>query len=114
MNDKQRATKKRDLLDLVTCINRDLLVAIVVFLKPFKEMTDQLEGDYDTLHMVWPVYLNVKQLLIERIDYFDDESENPSFHIIEEMKAEGRRYFDSNESDFEPTTRHKIATVLNP
>lgn len=73
-------------------------------------MSDQLEGDYDTLHMVWPVYLNLDRLLAEKFDYGDDVA----FNLIEEMKSIGRRYFTANLSDFNPTLRHPIATVLHP
>lgn len=110
LNEKQRATKKTNLLDMITCLNRDILSAVCTFLKPFKEMSNQLEGDYDTLHMVWPVYLNIQRLLAQDFDYDD----TVGFDLIEEIKNIGRQYFNSNANDFKPSLRHKIATVLNP
>lgn len=113
LNERGRVLKKNNLLDLITCFDRDMLSAICAFLRPFKIMSDQLEGEYNTLDMVWPIFVNIQTLLAVNFDHAELDN-LPAFDYIEEMKTAGRRYFNSNLNDFTPTERHKIATVLNP
>lgn len=109
--EKQRATKKENILSMITELNKDEMHAICQFLKIFKEMTDLLEGDInETLHYVWPSYFSLIECLTEEAANFDD----PISNLIERMKACGRDYMRKNATDFQPTIHHKIATFLHP
>lgn len=71
-------------------------------------MTDKLEGDkYLTLHMVWPIYLELLGLLAEQ----PDDDDNPT---ISKLKYLGRKYMEKNRGDMEPAFAHKFMTFLNP
>lgn len=75
-------------------------------------MTDKLEGDkYITLHMVWPISVEIHGMLAEN----DFESE-PEFdgEVISNMKKLGRKYLVDNKEDFAPSFYHKAITVLTP
>lgn len=115
LNEKQRATKigPKNLVDMVTCISKNTLNKVCDFLKPFKMITDQIEADKkDTIHLVWPVFLQLRELLVEDIFAADDDDD--AIALIEHMKSIGRRYMQVNQEDFEPTLRHKHAVMLNP
>lgn len=85
---------------------------ITKFLKPFREMTLQLEGHkLPTLHKVWPVFIKIQDLL--KADVFACE-ESEHGYIVENMKVDGLNYLNSNWRDFEPTDIHKVATILHP
>lgn len=106
-----RSTLQKSPLDYVCGINLPKIEAIAVFLKPFRNMTLTLEGYKEpTLHIVWPVYLKIRNLLVPDVSEYDSEFG----HITEEMKAEGLSYIQSNFCDFEPKQTHKIATILHP
>lgn len=98
-------------LDYVCDVNLSAIEAIAAFLKPFRDMTLCLEGHKaPTIHMVWPVYLKIWDLLTPDVTACDTEYG----HISEEMKSEGLAYIRANLGDFEPKDHHKIATILHP
>lgn len=77
-------------------------------------MTDNLEGDkYITLHMVWPMYLNLLELLAENVEDQINEADGVN-SMRTNMKFLGRRYMTRNHTDFLPTFYHKAMTFLNP
>lgn len=76
---------------------------------PFKVLTDGIEGDtYETLLMVWPITMKLHRILAD-----DDEADNDTV-FIKKMKVIGRKYMETNASDFKPTFLHRAATVLHP
>lgn len=90
----------------ITCIPKDKLNAIVIFLTPFTKMTKSIEGDtYATIHMVWPLYRKIESYLSPK------ESDIP---IVAEMRSAGLKYFNSNRVNFEPTMVHKVSVFLHP
>lgn len=73
-------------------------------------MTDKLEGDkYITLHMVWPIYLELFGVLAEDPMDFEEES-----NVISKMKKAGRLYVEKIKEDMQPTFYHKTMTFLHP
>lgn len=109
--ERQRRDKHSNCLDYISTLNKDEISAITLFLKPFKDMTDRLEGDKcETLSTVWPTYSKVHVILKE--DHYSDD--NSILQIIENMKLNGRKYIEKNNNDFEPTMKHKVACVLHP
>lgn len=110
--ERQRKDPKSNCLDLISMLNKEQLVVICKFLKNFKQITDRIEGDkYETLSMVWPTYFELESLLMP--DNIEEEDE-AALKTVEEMKTHGMTYLFSKRKDFEPTFKHKIATVLNP
>lgn len=108
--EKQRNNPKKNVVHLITDINKVHLSMVNQFLKPFKTFTDQLEGDtYATLHYVWPIFLKLHELL-----KYDPANDEPDFQIIETMKAKGREYLRTRHEEFVPKYRHRLATVLHP
>lgn len=76
---------------------------------PFKILTDGIEGDtYETLPMVWPIYLKLFKLLTENNEM------DAGTVFVKKMKAIGRDYMQKNVRDFQPTFFHRAATVLHP
>lgn len=109
--EKQRTDPKKNVLHLITDLNRAHLTRLNEFLKPFKMFTDQLEGDkYETLHYVWPIFLNLHNLLKEDPALFDE----PDFTLIETMCTLGRDYLYTRHEEFVPKYRHRLAVVLHP
>lgn len=73
-------------------------------------MSTKLEGDkYITLHLVWPAYLQIANLLCEEYDNNEEASS-----LVSDMKAIGREYVEKNAKDMEPTFEHKAMTFLTP
>lgn len=109
---RQRHNPKQKCFDLISSLDVNEMKAVCKFLKQFKEITNDIEGDsYVTLSLVWPIYSNLKIILDEDPIAEDDAA---IFSIVEEMKGNGLRYLNSRNDDFKPTMKHKIATVLNP
>lgn len=110
--ERQRHNPKQKCFDLISSLDVNEMKAVCVFLKQFKDITNDIEGDtYVTLSLVWPIYSNLKIILEEDPLATDDAA---ILNIVEEMKANGLRYLKSRNDDFKPTMKHKIATVLNP
>lgn len=77
-------------------------------------MSDNLEGDnYITLHMVWPIYSKLFEILAETNSDFEGELDG-KYPISSNMKRLGREYMNKNKSDFSPTFQHKVMTLLTP
>lgn len=116
LNEKQIANRSSSSsqklpLDYISNISISTIEDLCHFLKPFRDMTLNLEGHKNaTLHTVWPIYLKIVDLL--KPDTFAYEFENG--HITEDMKVEGSLYIRSNLRDFEPTDQHKISTISHP
>lgn len=103
---KENETRTFTYVRKLTCIDHDDLIKLITFLKPFKEMSVNLEyANKITLHQVWPTFNLIKENLEEEID--DDQ-------IIKEMKSIGRNYFELNKEDFEPHMEHKLACFMHP
>lgn len=108
--DRQSANSKLTCFDSISALKQDELEYICNFLLPFKELTDRLEGEKnETLSLVWPIYTELWTYLQPD----STETQRPMI-IIEQMKNEALKYFMKRDSDFKPTMKHKIATVLNP
>lgn len=98
-------------LDYISSIDIGLMTTITKFLKNFHDITQSIEGHKNpTLHMVWPAYENIQQLLQTDIASFDSDNG----HILEEIKTTGRNYMQSKLTDFKPTNAHRIAAILHP
>lgn len=77
-------------------------------------MTDKLEGDkYITLHMVWPIYMKLNNLLAKSESDFTDEVDSTCLNVSN-MKQIGRTYIAKNEKDMCPSFEHKAMTFLTP
>lgn len=108
--EKQRTNPKKNVVHLITDINKVRLSMVNEFLKPFKMFTDKLESDtYEILHFVWPIYLHLNRLLSE-----DPSNDEPDFTLIETMKALGKDYLRTRHEEFIPKYRHRLAVVLHP
>lgn len=108
--EKQR-TSNRPLLPMLTVLEKKDVQAICNFLEPFKNLSDQLEGDkMETLHFVWPAYIKIQKMLEEDICGYDESYST----LVELAKTAGRTYLMKNTTDFEPKIHHKTAVVLHP
>lgn len=105
LREKQQKTKQTNLLTKITCLDDGELKLIIDFLKIFKEITTDIEGDeYITIIKVWPAYLKIVKHLLPK--------ENDS-SIVSAMKNEGRGYME-NKTEIEPNMIHKVAVFLHP
>lgn len=108
--EKQRLTKT-DLVSKVTALNKQEIRPVHDFLATIKKWSDLLEGDLkETMHFVWPAFLNIQKLLVEDMSGYDEKGTA----LVELMKDEGRKYLRKNMNDFQPTDHHKFAVVLHP
>lgn len=90
----------------VTCLDPVELKTIVDFLKLFKELTTDIEGDkYVTIIKVWPAYRKIYRHLMC--------NENDQPYIIA-MKHEGQKYIEDKKTDIEPHLIHKLSVFLHP
>lgn len=106
LQEKQQKTKQTNLLPKITCLDNGQLKLIIDFLKIFKEITTDIEGDqYITIIKVWPAYLKIVKHLLRK--------ENDSY-IVSEMKNIGRQYIEQKKKDIEPDMIHKVAVFLHP
>lgn len=111
-NVTRSAQRKKQPLDYISSIDISAISEIADFLKPFKNISVNLEGyKSPTLHKVWPAFLKIKELL--QPDPMAYELSNHA-HIIEDMKSAGLDYINSNLKDIEPKEQHKVATILHP
>lgn len=104
---RQRKDPKQNYFDKLTTLNIGELKQVCSFLEKFVEITNDIEGESYTLSMVWPIFKSLSLAL--EADPTDEENE-----IVQAMKAIGLRYFISRNADYAPTSKHKIATVLDP
>lgn len=110
LNEKQRLTKT-DLVKMVTVLDKAEIKPICEFLLQIKKWSDLLEGEVEeTLHFVWPAFLSIQKLLEEDMIGYDEKGTD----LVELMKAEGRKYLQTNMRDFAPKKSHKYAAVLHP
>lgn len=108
---RQRQNQKQKYFDVLSSIKLEEVSAVCNFLKQFKQITDQIEGDkYETLSMVWPIFTQLN-VMFQR-DVLAEDDDNLS--IVEEMKSDGLAYLTTRHNDFKPSIKQKIATVLNP
>lgn len=106
LQEKQQKTKQTNLLTKITCLDNGELKLIVDFLKIFREITTDIEGDeYITIIKVWPAYLKIVKHLLR--------NENDS-SIVSQMKSEGREYIEKSKTEIEPNMIHKLAVFLHP
>lgn len=111
-SNSSRSSQNKQPLDYISNIDISAMSEIATFLKPFKNISDNLEGyKYPTLHKVWPAFLKIRELLSPDTLAFEILS---YAHIIEDMKTAGMDYFNSHLRDFEPKEQHKVATILHP
>lgn len=109
--EKQRATKD-NLVQMVTAVNKDEIRPVYEFLAPIKKWSDMLEGEIEeTLHFVWPTFLNLEKHLE---DAFELALGDSGLELVELMKTRGRAYMQKNINDFRPKINHKFAAVLHP
>lgn len=105
--EKQRSVKNTNLLELITILNRDEMSKVCTFLEPFNELSKKLEGDkYETLHMVWPTYLKIFDLLRE-----DPAACEENDVLVERMKDVGRTYFLTHEEIADSNVIHKKRNI---
>lgn len=106
------ACAKKSPLDYVLCVDIETVHFMAKFLKPFKDMTTNLEGHLKpNLHMVWPAFCKINELLQPNDFGYDNDKEE---EMIERIKRNGRSYMQAHLNDFSPRPAHKIATVLHP
>lgn len=99
-------------LEYISDVDITEIGEIANFLKPFKKISDNLEGFKNpSLHKVWPAFLKIKDLL--KPDIYACEFSTHG-HIVEEMKSAGLLYINSHLTEIEPKNQHKIATILHP
>lgn len=109
--EKQRATKTH-LVQMVTALNKDEIRPVYEFLLSIKKWSDLLEGEIEeTLHYVWPTFLNLQQHLQDNFEMAHGEN---GLVLVELMKDRGRAYVQQNINDFRPKINHKFAAVLHP
>lgn len=109
---RQRLNPNQKCFDLISSLNLNEMKAVCEFLKLFKDISNDIEGDSSvTISMVWPIYSNLKKIVEVDPIAADDAA---ILNIVEKMKASGLKYLNSRDDDFKPTMKHKIATVLNP
>lgn len=105
---RQKTNPKQNYFDIIAVMNAEVIQSMCTFLKQFKQLTDQIEGDEtETLSLAWPTYEQLESVLLPNTG-------EENLHIVEEMKSLGLQYLISKDIDFKPTRTHKIATVLNP
>lgn len=116
LEERQKKEKRhRDCLKYIERIPKSTLAMMVELLRPFKEWTDFTEGEkHITIHRVWPVYTKINEHLKMAIESDPELLSERNFMLIEGMKARGREYIRTIESDFSPTMEHSLALALHP
>lgn len=105
LSEKQQKTKQTNLVQKLTCLDQFELKAICEFLKPFAELTTQIEGDkYSTIHRTWPAFRSIEKHLL---------SNASDILVIKRMKEEARKYIELNRTKIEPKLVHKISVFLH-
>lgn len=105
--------KYRNSLERIERLKKSTLIKIVKFLKPFKEWTDEIEGDKNvTLFQVWPTFIKLNEHL--RMLFDEEQEDDNDFQLIEAMKSFGRKYVSEISDDITPKVVHRMATVLHP
>lgn len=107
LNEKEQVTNgSENYVEKLTILVKFKLKNVIDFLKLFKDMTDDIEGDkYVTLHYVLPLFEKLRSHL---------RSEDDDVDIIEEMKNAGREYIHKNLNEIKPTLIHKLSSFLHP
>lgn len=105
--EKERSTKSNEnYVERVTCISKVQIKELVAFLKLFKDITQDIEGDkYVTLHYVIPPFEKIKK----HLDY-----NTTDLPFIDDMKTLGRKYMEKVDREIQPTMTHKLALFLHP
>lgn len=105
LNEKERLTNE-NYVERITNLSKFQIKEVTDFLKIFKDITDDVEGEkYVTLYYVVPSFERIQK----ELSYI-----NSDLHIIEEMKERGRNYISSRKNEISPTMRHKVALFLHP
>lgn len=104
LNEKEKLTND-SYVGKVTILAKFQIKNLIDFLKLFKDITDDIEGEkYVTLHYVVPSFMRIQK----ELTYLESDS-----HIVEEMKERGRNFINARE-EILPTMTHKVAFFLHP
>lgn len=94
LSEKQRKAKQKNIVQKLTCLDQFELKAICEFLKPFAELTTEIEGDkYFTIHRTWPAFRRIEKHLLSNAN---------DILVIKKMKEQGRKYIALNRTKIEP------------
>lgn len=103
---KEECRPSENLVQKITCINKNEITQVTSVLKLFADITIQIQAEkYETLHLIWPYYLSIEEHLKGKPD------DSP---FIDRMKAKGREYIAKNTDDIKPQFMHKLAVFLHP
>lgn len=105
LNEKEQVAGD-NYVEKLTILVKFKLKHVIDFLKLFKDMTDDIEGEkYVTLHYVLPLFEKLRSHLVS----VDEDVE-----IIDEMKNAGLEYIRKDFTEIKPTPIHKLASFLHP
>lgn len=100
----------------ISCINRELLEKVTLFLKPFKTASDELEGDiHPTIHKVILYQLLIKKHLEKyanlQENIYNNDEELTTNSILQKL---GKRGLEIMDSKFQLAEEHEIGIFLSP